>query len=394
MAIFGFFFRDQIYKWYYIKKLEHRSTPFSDKAFLEAAAGGKTDVVSLFLKAGIARDVKNEKGQTALAIAAEKGHDAVAGLLVQTAPALLGQSDAAGMTPLMTAAFHGKEKAVRLLVESGADVNQLVPGQEGAASVLQALLDAPDLTADHMNILRYLLEKGADIKARNASGRSPLHFAALHGRTDAAKLLREKGADVNEADNQGVHALHLAVLIGNAEFITFLADQGVNVKAAAADGQTELMFAARSGHVAACQALLDRGAEVDARTGQGATALTAASLAGNVDIVRLLLERGADPAGGALPDHFRTLPGKTLAVNAKKTGIHTVLKRIGEAAAQDGYALQYDSVADRKVSLKAKTAWNQVLIQAAGRNGLFLVVKDREVVVLPWNPSWRKRGAS
>jgi hypothetical protein len=81
-------------------------------------------------------------------------------------------------------------------------------------------------------------------------------------------------------------------------------------------------------------------------------------------------------------------------VTAKKKSIHAVLKSIAEAASQDGYSLRFDSVADRKISLKAKAAWNEVLIQAAGRNDLFLVAKDREVVVLPWNPSWRRRGAN
>jgi len=61
-----------------------------------------------------------------------------------------------------------------------------------------------------IDIVRYLLDNGADINLTNSDGNTPLMCAAQHVSIDAVKLLCERGADVTVADNDGNTALELA----------------------------------------------------------------------------------------------------------------------------------------------------------------------------------------
>ena len=174
--------------------------------------------------------------------------------------------DAGGNSALMAAARQGHDAVVQLLIERGADVNYMVPSHEGAASALQAALDAPDFKEAHMNIIRRLLHSGADVKGRNSAGRSPLLFAADHGRWEAAGLLIEKGADVNEADLKGGFPLLIAACNGYDRFVGLLLEKGANLAMTTPDGQTPLMCASQGGHGGAVSLLLNKGANVNAKT--------------------------------------------------------------------------------------------------------------------------------
>lgn len=54
----------------------------------------------------------------------------------------------------------------------------------------------------------------ADVNARMADGRTPLHIASIQDRSKIAQVLFRNGADINAKDNWGNTALHLAVLYG------------------------------------------------------------------------------------------------------------------------------------------------------------------------------------
>jgi len=382
-----FLYRGPLVHWFYAKKVERSGITFTSQAFLAEVAKNNEAAVDLFLKAGIPLDAKNEKGQTALAIAAEKESMNLLDKLAVLSPALLDQPDSSGNTPLMAASRLGREQIVIALVERGAAVNLMVPSSIGAASALQAAVDSSDKTDAPMRIAQYLLQHGAEVQGRNTAGRFPLLFAADHGRIDIAKVLIEKGAKVNEADRQGNFALQSASCKGYASFVEMLANSGANMSMALPDGQTPLMCAVREGHRDTVRMLLERGAPVEAQAKSGSTALTDATRMGNAEIASLLLAKGADPVGGYLPDTFTGLNGKALGVSGKKSKPGELLKRIATAAALDGYTISAGPAVFQKIPQKPKGSWNKVLGELAATNNLLLVVKDKTVFVLAYDPA-------
>ena len=55
----------------------------------------------------------------------------------------------------------------------------------------------------NIDVVKELLEKGADVNAKDKHGWTPLHAAATAGHTEIAKLLIDKGANVNATDDNG-----------------------------------------------------------------------------------------------------------------------------------------------------------------------------------------------
>lgn len=231
------------------------------------------------------------------------------------------------------------------------------------------------------------------MKSKNAAGRFPLLLAAEYGRPEAAKVLIENGADVNDTDPHGKFSLLAAACKGHAGVVAVLAEKGANMKMALPDGQTPLMCAARAGHVEAVKVLLEKGSYVNAKTANGDTALADAANAGHVAVSTVLLEQGADPGAGAVPDSLMNLNGKVVSVIAKKNMLHNVLGRIAETASQDGYTITIDSKKEQSAAFKARGPWNKVLNELAKRDHLLLVVKDKEVFVIPYDPAAVKHEA-
>ena len=74
-----------------------------------------------------------------------------------------------------------------------------------------------------MDVVRFLVEKGADIEARDKDGYTPLMFTAMHAERDALKFLLEKGARTEPVDEKGCTAAQIARDCDHpdvAEFIT------------------------------------------------------------------------------------------------------------------------------------------------------------------------------
>ena len=85
--------------------------------------------------------------------------------------------------------------------------------------------------------------------ARNqAALNDQLIRAALEGSAETVTALLERGADVNARDNDGYTALIWAAFNGHAEIVTALLERGADVDARNNDGDTALMWAAHNGH--------------------------------------------------------------------------------------------------------------------------------------------------
>ena len=71
--------------------------------------------------------------------------------------------------------------------------------------------------------MRVLIERGADIKARDQQGNSPLIVAAGNGWVDVVRVLVEKGADITAKNNAGSTPLLIASANGKSQVVEYLA---------------------------------------------------------------------------------------------------------------------------------------------------------------------------
>jgi ankyrin repeat protein len=140
---------------------------------------------------------------------------------------------------------------------------------------------------------KQLIDKGADVNARDSFGQTALIWAS-GGQTEIAKILAEKGADVNARDNEGTTVLMKAAGRGSIEIAIMLIDRGADVNASSNDGLTALIMAVD--HYEITKMLIEKGAEVNARTKSGVTALwhaTHATTNGQTQTANLLRKYGA-----------------------------------------------------------------------------------------------------
>jgi ankyrin repeat protein len=120
-------------------------------------------------------------------------------------------------------------------------------------------------------------------------------YAAEGGNLDVVKFLIEKGLDVRARSKSGWTALFSASAGGNLDVVKFLVEEGLDAKARDKIGGTVLMAAALSGNnPEVVRLLIDKGADVNAQDSLGWTALMVAAYQGKLEIVKLLIEKGAD----------------------------------------------------------------------------------------------------
>jgi ankyrin repeat protein len=74
-----------------------------------------------------------------------------------------------------------------------------------------------------------LIDRGADIYAKDNRGRTPLQWACLKGSIDIALALIDRGAYISDKDNDGNTPLHWACRYGHAETTLELIDRGADI---------------------------------------------------------------------------------------------------------------------------------------------------------------------
>ncbi len=144
--------------------------------------------------------------------------------------------------------------------------------------------------------VRALLKKGIDVNEAQGDGSTALHWAAIKGDAEMARMLIHAGANVRATTRIGAYTpLYLAAKGGYPEVVAALLAGGADARAVTANGTTPLMIAAAAGDTRSITALVENGAEIDARDGaKGETPLMFAAGFNRTEAVKLLLARGAD----------------------------------------------------------------------------------------------------
>jgi ankyrin repeat protein len=266
---------------------------------------------------------KDSQGCTPLHYAASQGFDKIV-LLLMHYGADAGISDNYRQTVSTLAAESGHENVMRALLDNRVDPNECVLGEtllhcaakEGHVGMVRLLLDrdadidsetTSNGTALHVainfqlvDVIEFLLRSGADPNITDSRDRTALHqeLECSDGDTQPVrivKLLLEKGANVEAKNRDGHTALHACALqtsnVESGSVATLLLRAHAEVKFSG--GETALHVAVLESNFAVVQALLQHEADVHSKDGLGDNALHMSSQNGHHDTVELSVNIGA-----------------------------------------------------------------------------------------------------
>ncbi len=119
-------------------------------------------------------------------------------------PAAVTSYSGDGFTPLHFAAFFGRFEAVQLLIARGAEVDAFGRSWMTGTAMHSAV------SRSHADVVRILLDAGANPNVRQSAGWTPLHSAAANGDRASVELLLDAGADPAAVNDEGRSVMDLA----------------------------------------------------------------------------------------------------------------------------------------------------------------------------------------
>lgn len=135
--------------------------------------------------------------------------------------------DLGGMSPLSVCAGYGLKiylDIMKLLLNAGADINQ--KNKLGESPIFHATRE------NNIDIVKFLLDSGANINTKTNRGSTPLSNAAYNNYIDMIKELVKRGADINTTDRTPIHGwspLDNAIDKGNITIVKYLCENGATV---------------------------------------------------------------------------------------------------------------------------------------------------------------------
>jgi uncharacterized protein len=191
----------------------------ADQALLAGAAAGDVAAIAAALRAGADPDARDADGTPATMLATRGGHAEAVRVLLD-AEADVDAQDAERLNPFLYGGAEGLLDILTLANEAGADPTvtnryggvALIPACErGHVEIVRYLLNESDVDVDHVNDLGWT----ALLEAILLSDGGPRH-------QEIVRLLIDNGADVDLADRDGVRPLAHARARGQREIVELL----------------------------------------------------------------------------------------------------------------------------------------------------------------------------
>ncbi|KAJ4856566.1 ankyrin repeats (3 copies) domain-containing protein [Trichoderma breve] len=299
---------------------EGKAMEFRAQALHAAVWNDFPVAVEILLTAGTNINSRCEKERTFLSLAAERGHEAIAELLLAHHGIEADTKDIDGRTPLSWVAEKGHSMIAEMLLArndvapDSKDMDERTPlswaAEQGHGSVVQMLLACNDVDADsvdksqqtplsraakngHKIIADMLIQHNVVATSRDGHGRTPLWLAAEQGHEEIVELLLAlNNGEADESDRYGRTPLSRAAGQGRDAIVKLLLNRNI-AKADSKDqyNRTPLSWAARHGHGSIVELLLERhDVEPDSKDFDGRTPLSWAAWHGQHNVVRLLLD--------------------------------------------------------------------------------------------------------
>ena len=258
-------------------------------ALLMSCSFGQIDSVNVLLGAGADPTLADEKGISCL-------HAAIDGRCnKETFHALLDHGvhidtkTKDGTNALLSACRREQSEVVRFLLEAGADVNASKPDGD-------TILHVAVSSNCSKETLQCIMHHGAVVNAVNSNNETALFLACGSGQEESVKVLLNNAADPNIPESaEGYRSLHAAVHGNcNSEILQEIANKAY-VDAQTVYGETALFFACLFRQQNSVKVLLKTGADPNIATAVGKTSLHAAVTAGcSKKIIQAIIKHGAD----------------------------------------------------------------------------------------------------
>jgi ankyrin len=274
-----------------VKKLLRDSVDFyahtknGETALTLAIQNEDVDMVKLLVKDAVI-NLKNKSGETPLTLAIKKGNPEIISLICRRAKGSL--KNDLGEAPLYLAVVREDLFLVEELIRKGADVNRLSNGvsplsyaaslnnfktvgyllKEGAiANLPNENGDIPLYTAIDKGydiVAGILINKSSnpmeDVNWRTKIDETLLNIAIVKSHPEIVKILLNAGAEYEALDYFENSALHIAAREGNNEIVDILTKFGVSVNSRNLKGETAMMLAAKANKESTVKMLFERGA--------------------------------------------------------------------------------------------------------------------------------------
>ena len=227
-----------------------------------------------------------------------------------------------GCSPLHYACKKRALDVVKMLVEAGAGVRDTtdegctclsLAAELGHTETVRYLVGLPEVELNHRDVdnhtalylgvhnkhtdvVRVLIDAGADLDARNNDESSPLHHACQSEALDIVKILVRAGAEVNATEDEYYTCFDYAVFYGYTETVRYLVglpEVDVNQRGAYDRTALEHAFYFDDVKTDVVQVLIDAGAYIDEQNDEGRSPLHFACDSGALDVVKMLVRAGA-----------------------------------------------------------------------------------------------------
>lgn len=352
--------------------------------------------IRVLIDLGANPDIANEFGKRPLDLLIDhygyemhQGDDMVALLLKNRANPGLSPSPSVRSAPLHVAASAGRTETVKLLLKHNAEVNVTERSEGGMTPFLLAC------EYGHAAAAQALLAAGADPLRQDRLGRTALHYAAISGNIDVANLMfAQKGIDIDAKDAEGKSPLHHTTRLERAAVAERLLQLGAHPSAYDNAGMTPLHLAVEANSNNLVTLLLEQKnirLDINMPTrDEGHTCLHIAVRDNAQMLLSRLLELGADPArvakNGLLPLHYAILHDRPSMAETLMAAMKRRKVNFAEIADRNGWTpLHYAATRDTPqmasqliaagVDINAKSTAGDTALHIAVRTGKTAVVE-------------------
>uniref|UniRef100_A0A8C6K9Y3 Ankyrin repeat domain 28 n=1 Tax=Nothobranchius furzeri TaxID=105023 RepID=A0A8C6K9Y3_NOTFU len=360
-----------------------------------AAYHGHHQAMEVLVQSLLDLDVRNQEGRTPLDLAAFKGHVECVDVLINQGASIFVKDSTLKRTPIHAAATNGHSECLRLLI-GNSDLQSALDIQDGKGQTPLML----SVLSGHIECVYSLLNKGANVEAKDKLGRTALHRGAVTGHEECVEALLQHSTNFLAQDCKGRTPIHLAAACGHIGVLGGLlhAAQSVETLPILTDreGYTPLHWACYNGHDTCVEVLLEQEIFQKAEGNPfsplhcAVTPLHAAAFADHVECLQLLLSHNAQvncaDAAGKTPLMMAAENGQNNAVELlvssakadltlqdalKNTALHLACRKGHETSA----LMILEKITDRNL-INATNAALQTPLHVAARNGLIVVVQE------------------